>query len=103
MQKEIARLYHNEEEAEQTEEHFKTAFQSKKLQKILRKIKFENNILDTLLKTKKCASKAELKRLFEQGGIKVEGEKVTDYQSLNNFEGEMIIQIGKGSFFKIVK
>ena len=38
-----------------------------------------------------------------QGGIKVEGEKVTDYQSLNNFEGEMIIQIGKGSFFKIVK
>ena len=33
----------------------------------------------------------------------VEGEKVTDYQSLNNFEGEMIIQMGKGSFFKIVK
>ena len=69
----------------------------------IEEIKFENNILDTLLKTKKCASKAELKRLFEQGGIKVEGEKVTDYQSLNNFEDEMIIQIGKGSFFKIVK
>ena len=101
--KEIARLYHNEEEAEQAEEHFKTAFQKQEAPEDIEKIKFENNILDTLLKTKKCASKAELKRLFEQGGIKIEGEKVTDYQSLNNFEGEMIIQIGKGSFFKIVK
>ena len=103
LAKEIARLYHNEEEAEQAEEHFKTAFQKQEAPEDIEKIKFENNILDTLLKTKKCASKAELKRLFEQGGIKVEGEKVTDYQSLNNFEGEMIIQIGKGSFFKIVK
>jgi hypothetical protein len=90
-------------EAEQAEEHFKTAFQKQEAPEDIEKIKFENNILDTLLKTKKCASKAELKRLFEQGGIKVEGEKVTDYQSLNNFEGEMIIQMGKGSFFKIVK
>ena len=100
---EIARLYHNEEEAEQAEEHFKTAFQKQEAPEDIEEIKFENNILDTLLKTKKCASKAELKRLFEQGGIKVEGEKVTDYQSLNNFEGEIIIQMGKGSFFKIVK
>ena len=103
LAKEIARLYHNEEEAEQAEEHFKTAFQKQEAPEDIEEIKFENNILDTLLKTKKCASKAELKRLFEQGGIKVEGEKVTDYQSLNNFEGEMIIQMGKGSFFKIVK
>ena len=103
LAKEIARLYHNEEEAEQAEEHFKTAFQKQEAPEDIEKIKFENNILDTLLKTKKCASKAELKRLFEQGGIKVEGEKVTDYQPLNNFEGEMIIQMGKGSFFKIVK
>ena len=103
LAKEIARLYHNEEEAEQAEEHFKTAFQKQEAPEDIEEIKFENNILDTLLKTKKCASKAELKRLFEQGGIKIEGEKVTDYQSLNNFEGEMIIQIGKGSFFKIVK
>ena len=103
LAKEIARLYHNEEEAEQAEEHFKTAFQKQEAPEDIEKIKFENNILDTLLKTKKCASKVELKRLFEQGGIKVEGEKVTDYQPLNNFEGEMIIQMGKGSFFKIVK
>lgn len=54
--------------AEQAEEHFKTAFQKQEAPEDIEKIKFENNILDTLLKTKKCASKSKLKRLFEQGG-----------------------------------
>ncbi len=101
LAKEIARLYHNEEEAQKAEEHFKTAFQKQEAPEDVEEIKFENSILDTLLKTKKAASKGELKRLFEQGAIKINGEKVTDYQSLNDFEG--VIQIGKGSFFKITK
>ena len=103
LAKEITRLYHSEEEANAAEGHFKTAFQKQEAPEDIEEIKFENTILDTLLKTKKCASKAELKRLFEQGGIKVDGEKVTSYQSLNNPDKDFIIQIGKGSFFKIVK
>lgn len=103
LAKEITRLYHTEEEASQAEEHFKTAYQKQEAPEDIEEIKFENSILDTLLKTKKAASKGELKRLFEQGAIKIDGEKVTDFQALNNFEGELIIQIGKGSFYKIVR
>ena len=103
LAKEITRLYHSEEEANTAEEHFKAAFQKQEAPEDIEEIKFEGNILDTLLKTKKCASKAELKRLFEQGGIKIDGEKITNYQSLNNFEKDFVVQIGKGSFFKIVK
>ena len=103
LAKEITRLYHSEEEANMAEEHFKTAFQKQEAPEDIEEIKFEGNILDTLLKTKKCVSKAELKRLFEQGGIKIDGEKITNYQSLNNFEKDFVVQIGKGSFFKIVK
>lgn len=102
LAKEITRLYHSEE-ANMAEEHFKTAFQKQEAPEDIEEIKFEENILDTLLKTKKCASKAELKRLFEQGGIKIDGEKITNYQLLNNFEKDFVVQIGKGSFFKIVK
>lgn len=103
LAKEITRLYHNEQEASQAEEHFKTAYQKQEAPEDIEEIKFENSILDTLLKTKKAASKGELKRLFEQGAIKVDGEKVTDFQSLNNFDSELIVQIGKGSFYKIIK
>ena len=100
---EITRLYHSEEETKQAKEHFTMAFQKQEAPEDIEEIKFENNILDTLLKTKKCTSKAELKRLFEQGGIKVEGEKVVDYQKLNNIDKDIIIQMGKGSFFKIIR
>lgn len=100
---EITRLYHSEEETKQAKEHFTMAFQKQEAPEDIEEIKFENNILDTLLKTKKCTSKAELKRLFEQGGIKVEGEKVVDYQELNNIDKDIVIQIGKGSFFKIIR
>lgn len=100
---EITRLYHSQEETKQAKEHFTMAFQKQEAPEDIEEIKFENNILDTLLKTKKCTSKAELKRLFEQGGIKVEGEKVVDYQKLNNIDKDIIIQIGKGSFFKIIR
>ena len=102
LAKEITRLYHTEEEASQAEEHFKTAYQKQEAPEDIEEIKFENSILDTLLKTKKATSKGELKRLFEQGEIKIDGEKITDFQALNNFEGELIIQIGKGSFYKII-
>lgn len=102
LAKEITTLYHNKEEAISAENHFKTAFQKQEAPEDIEEIKFENNILDTLLKTKKCASKGELKRLFEQGGIKIQGEKVTDYQKLNNLTQDTIIQIGKGSFYKII-
>ena len=100
---EITRLYHSEEETKQAKEHFTMAFQKQEAPEDIEEIKFDNNILDTLLKTKKCTSKAELKRLFEQGGIKVEGEKVVDYQKLNNIDKDIVIQIGKGSFFKIIR
>ena len=100
---EITRLYHSEEETKQAKEHFTMAFQKQEAPEDIEEIKFDNNILDTLLKTKKCTSKAELKRLFEQGGIKVEGEKVVDYQKLNNIDKDIIIQMGKGSFFKIIR
>lgn len=103
LAKEITKIYHNEEEANNAEEHFKTAFQKQEAPKDIPEIKFENNILDTLLKTNKCASKGELKRLFEQGAIKIDGEKVTDYQSLNSLAQDITIQIGKGSFFKILR
>lgn len=103
LAKEITRLYHTEEEASQAEEHFKTAYQKQEAPEDIEEIKFENSILDTLLKTKKATSKGELKRLFEQGAIKIDGEKITDFQALNNFEGELIIQIGKGSFYKIIR
>lgn len=103
LAKEITKLYHTEEEANAAEIHFKTAFQKQVAPSDVEEIQFENNILDTLMKTGKYLSKGDLKRLFVQGGIKIDGEKITDFNTLNNLEKDIIIQVGKGNFYKIKK
>ena len=102
LAKEITRLYHNEKEAQNAEEHFTTAFQKQEAPTDISEIKFNENIVDTIMETGKYASKGELRRLFTQGAVKINGEKVTDF-NLELAKGENIIQIGKGNFYKIIK
>ena len=46
-------------------------------------------------------SKSEIKRLFKQSAVKIDGEKVTDINSVTVIPKGTIIQIGKGKFYKI--
>ncbi len=101
LAEEITKLYHNNEEAKNAKEHFITAFSKGEVPDDVQEIIFENNILDTIMKTEKYSSKGEIKRLFAQNAIKVDGKKETEYEKLNNKKGEYIIQIGKGNFYKI--
>lgn len=101
---EITKLYHSEEEASKAQEHFITAFTEQKAPTDMPEIKFEDNqdILDAILSIGKYKSKSEIKRLFEQGGVKINDEKVTDFRGVT-LEENMIIQIGKGNYYKLVK
>ena len=47
-------------------------------------------------------SKGELRRLFEQGAVKINGEKITDIKTITKLESGTILQIGKGKFYKLV-
>ena len=109
LAKEITKLYHSEEEALKAESNFKSAFQQQVAPEDTPEIKLQNNsehignnLIDTILATGKYASKGEIKRLFMQGAVKINGEKVQDLNSINNIENETILQIGKGSFYKIL-
>lgn len=102
LAKEITRLYHNEELAANAEEHFKTAFQKQEAPEDIPELQFTNNLVDTIMQCGKYPSKGELRRLFTQGAVKLNGEKLTDFNKELN-AGETIIQIGKGNFYKIIK
>ena len=102
---EITTLYHSREEANNAQEYFITAFTEQKAPEDMPKIKIseEQNILDAILLTGKYKSKSDIKRLFEQGGIKINDEKITDFRSITNIENNTIIQVGKGNYYKIIK
>ncbi|MDR1255378.1 MAG: tyrosine--tRNA ligase [Puniceicoccales bacterium] len=61
------------------------------------------SIFDALFSTEKFASKRELHRLIDQGGIKWEGEKLIDAEKkLDKKSDGIVVQAGKRLFFKIV-
>ena len=71
------------------------------------KIKAEKiNILELLVKTQLASSKSEAKRMVLQGGvnIKVRGKKIKieDWRENISLKKEMIIQVGKRKFAKII-
>lgn len=59
-------------------------------------------ICDMLEKTKICASKGEARRLIEQGGISLDGEKVVDTKLVVSPKDERVIKKGKKIFVKVV-
>jgi len=63
------------------------------------------NILDLLVKAKLCPSKSEARRLVTQGGVSVDGEKVTDIAtaySLNQLKEGLKVKKGKKVFHKVI-
>lgn len=109
LAKEITTLYHSKEEAEKAEENFKTAFQKQEAPENTKEIiierntdNFGNSLLDGIMTTGEYKSKGELRRLFEQGAVKINGEKITDIKTITKLESGTILQIGKGKFYKLV-
>ena len=104
LAKEIISIYYSEKEAEKAEEEFNKIFKEKgkpteiPICKLLNK---EYDILDLLIETKLVLSKGEAKRLIEQDGVKIDNQKITDWQKEINIKDNMIIQVGKRKFVKI--
>ena len=103
---EITTLYHSKELADSAQEHFVTAFTKQEVPEDAPEITIENKedaaneLLNKLIETGKYSSKGNIKRLFEQGAVKLDGEKVTDYREIKLTEGA-VLQIGKGNYYKI--
>ena len=59
------------------------------------------NIIELLAKTKLVTSRAEAKRLVEQGGVEIDNQRVTNQNEQIEVNNEMIIKVGKRRFAKI--
>ena len=59
------------------------------------------NLADLLAQLNLAASKKEAKRLIEQGGVKLNGEKVSDTSAEIDLSDEILLQVGKRRFLKV--
>jgi len=105
---ELVKLYHGEGAVESAKNYFVSTYQKNVVSEQTPILKcgkeFINeegtiNIIDLIFSSNKYKSKGEIRRLIQSCAVKVNGEKINDFTY--PIVEEMVIQIGKGTMFKI--
>ncbi len=98
--KEMVRMYRTAEEADKAEQYFINTFTKKEIPDDIAELTpTDYNIVNILIESKFVESKAEAKRVIEQGGVKVNGEVVSSLDV--NVDKDSVIQKGKMGFVKV--
>lgn len=100
---EVTKFVHGEEEAlkaQKTSEEVFSGGISADMPSVEIDVLVGSNILDVLVGAKLVPSKSEARRLVEQGGISVDGEKVLDVKT-DIDKKEVVIQKGKKVYKKV--
>ena len=111
---ELTKLVHGEEEAQKALDGARALFSSKSDTDNMPSTELDEsvftdgkiNIIDLLSATGLVPSKAEARRLIQQGGVAVDDEKITDFKAditKDNFaKGYVVIKKGKKVFHKAI-
>lgn len=100
---EIVKQLHSEKSAKSAQENFEKTIQKHELPKNISEVFVEKKTSvneQLLVELGFASSKSEARRLFEQGGVEVNGERLTEPPN-NPVEQGMIIKVGKRKFAKI--
>ncbi|KAA0564406.1 tyrosine--tRNA ligase [Rossellomorea aquimaris] len=103
--KTIVSMYHGEEAAGQAENNFKKVFQKGAIPDDIPEIQWTGesrvSIIDLLVELNMQASKSEARRMIQNGGIRINSEKVLDMQLEVEIEDGLIVQVGKRKYKKL--
>ena len=112
---ELTKLVHGEEEAEKAKEAAKALFAGGGVTANMPTVEVSEadfaerdmDIMAVLVKAGLCESRSDARRAVQQGGVTVDGEKVSDIATaykLTDFDGEgKIVKRGKKKFAKVIK
>ncbi|MCX6808653.1 MAG: tyrosine--tRNA ligase [Candidatus Berkelbacteria bacterium] len=101
---EIVKLYHGEEAAREAEGEFVNVFSKKELPSEIPLVEIEParyNLPILLIELGAALTIGEARRLIEQGGVKIDEERVLDSKALIDVKSGMLIQVGKKKYFRI--
>ncbi|WP_317955024.1 tyrosine--tRNA ligase [Paenibacillus chitinolyticus] len=105
----FVRMYHGEEAASEAERHFVTVFQQRALPEDIEEVELAAGELEAdgirlvklLVTLGLQATNGEAKRSIQQGGVRLNEEKVTDPNASVEVKDGDILQVGKRKFAKI--
>ena len=103
--KTIVNMYHGAEAANHAEENFKTIFQKGAIPTDIPERKWDGEkrigIIELLVKLELLPSKGEARKMIENGGVKMNSEKINDIFTEVSIVDGMILQVGKRKMMKL--
>ena len=99
--REIVSIFYGDAEAQKAEEVFVKTFQQKEVPDEMPEYDLKNGqtVLDVILEAKMAASKSEARRLFDQKGVRLDGE--TMERGDVPFPHSGVLQVGKRKFLRV--
>ncbi|GAB6281507.1 MAG: tyrosine--tRNA ligase [Ignavibacterium sp.] len=103
----LVEMYYDEQSAIEAEEEFDKIFIKKEIPDEISEMNWNREekeiaIVDLLIETKLAQSRSEAKRLISQGGVSIDGDKISDLSTIVKLKNENIIKVGKRNFLKII-
>lgn len=104
LAREIVSLYHSKEDGDLAEQEFINIFKKGGLPDDMPifELNGDRDLIDLLELCGLVESRAEAKRLIAQGGVKINDKKADDPNETIHLKKDMVIQVGKRKFAKIV-
>lgn len=105
----LVRMYHGQEAAKEAENHFRTVFQARALPDDIPEVEIKASGLEDgkiwvvalLHQLGLVSSNGEGRRMIQQGGVRINQEKVADFNEQILVENGMVVQVGKRKFAKV--
>jgi len=106
LAREVVKMFYGEKKVGEAEEYFVKTVQKKETPDEVESYKVYKvesmNIVDLLVEVKLANSKSEARRLIEQGGVRVDGDVVSDVdQEVEISKKGVLVQRGKRRFIKV--
>ena len=101
---EIVEIFQGRAAADEAQAHFRTVFQQRELPSDMPELRLLQpvSVLDLLTNAGLAPSKSEARRLVQQGGVKLDGERVDDFNQIITPTGERVLQVGRRKFLKLI-
>ncbi len=103
----LVAMYHGPEAARAAEEEFDRIFVKKdlpdELPEITLRVEGPVGVLRLLVDTKMASSNSEARRLVEQGGVTVDGTRITDHTAEIELGSGVIVKVGKRKFARVTR
>lgn len=109
LAREITALYYSAQETASAEEFYHTAFSKKAIPEDVEELVIDEekdllqDVIPQLVQQKWVASRNEFIRLVKQGGVQLDGEKLTMEDLSQVIMGNQVLKIGKKKFVRLIK